>query len=64
MNDTFIIGGGEAVTQVVESSHDTFDSAKFTNWLINAAGAGLFGLLLGGVIVGVLHMVPGKKTAH
>lgn len=42
MNDTFIIGGGEAVTQVVESSHDTFDSAKFTNWLINAAGLGIY----------------------
>lgn len=31
-------------------------------WLINAGGAGVFGLLLGGVIVGVLHLIPGKKT--
>ena len=23
-----------------------------------------FGLLLGGVIVGVLHLIPGKKGAH
>ena len=32
-------------------------------WLIAAAGAGLFGLLLGSVIVGLLHLVPGKKAA-
>jgi predicted DNA repair protein MutK len=32
-------------------------------WLIAAAGAGLFGLLLGGVIAGVLHLVPARKTA-
>jgi predicted DNA repair protein MutK len=31
-------------------------------WLINAGGAGIFGLLLGGVIVGVLHFLPGKKA--
>ncbi|MDZ3831308.1 MAG: DUF808 domain-containing protein [Sphingopyxis sp.] len=33
-------------------------------WLINAGGAGLFGLALGGVIVAALHLVPGKKAAH
>ncbi|MGV3730428.1 MAG: DUF808 domain-containing protein [Sphingopyxis sp.] len=33
-------------------------------WLINAGGAGLFGLILGGVIVAALHLVPGKKAAH
>lgn len=33
-------------------------------WLINAGGAGVFGLLLGGVIVGALHLLPGKKAAH
>ena len=31
-------------------------------WLINAGGAGVFGLLLGAVIVGVLHLLPGKKA--
>jgi predicted DNA repair protein MutK len=31
-------------------------------WLIGAAGAGVFGLLLGGLIVGLLHLLPGKKT--
>lgn len=33
-------------------------------WLIKATGDGIFGLLLGGLIVGVLHFVPGKKAAH
>lgn len=34
-------------------------------WLINAAGAGLFGLALGSVIIGALYFVPGKdKAAH
>ena len=32
-------------------------------WLINAGGAGLFGLVLGGIIVAALHLVPGKKAA-
>lgn len=32
-------------------------------WLINAGGAGLFGLVLGGLIVAALHLVPGKKAA-
>jgi predicted DNA repair protein MutK len=31
-------------------------------WLIGAAGAGVFGLLLGGLIVGLPHLLPGKKT--
>jgi predicted DNA repair protein MutK len=33
-------------------------------WLIKATGDGIFGLLLGGMIVGVLHFLPGKKAAH
>lgn len=28
--------------EIVESSHDTFDSGKFKNWLVNAAGVGVF----------------------
>ena len=34
-------------------------------WVIKATGDGIFGLLLGGLIVGVLHLLPGrKKAAH
>jgi len=42
----------------------------FVDWLINAAGAGVFGLLAGALIVGVLHLVRGghghgkKAAAH
>lgn len=32
-------------------------------WLINAAGSGLFGLLLGSVIIGLLHLVPGREKS-
>lgn len=42
MNDTFQIGGGEEAQNVVESTHDTFDSAKFSNWLANGAGLGIY----------------------
>lgn len=38
--------------------------AGFWKWLINAGGAGVFGLVLGGLIVAVLHLVLGKKAAH
>lgn len=39
-------------------------AAGVWEWLINAAGAGLFGVLLGGAIAGVLHVVPGKRAEH
>jgi predicted DNA repair protein MutK len=35
----------------------------FVGWLVGAAGAGVFGLLLGGVIVAALHLRP-RSTAH
>ena len=42
MSDTFAIGGGDEAQVVVESTHDTFDSAKFSNWLANGAGLGIY----------------------
>ena len=36
--------------------------AGLWQWLIAAGAAGVFGLLLGGVIVGVLNFLPGKKA--
>lgn len=42
MSDFYEIGGGEAAQNTVESSHDTFDSAKFRNWLANGAGLGIY----------------------
>jgi len=39
-------------------------AAGVWEWLINAAGAGLFGVLLGSAIAGALHFVPGKRAEH
>jgi predicted DNA repair protein MutK len=33
-------------------------------WLVTAAGSGLVGLVVGAVIVGLLHLVKGKKAHH
>jgi predicted DNA repair protein MutK len=35
-----------------------------TGWLAMAAGSAVVGLIVGGVIVGVLHLIPRKKAAH
>lgn len=32
-------------------------------WLVNAGGAGVFGLLLGGALVAALHLLPRRKAA-
>jgi predicted DNA repair protein MutK len=34
----------------------------FVGWLVGAIGSGVFGLLLGAVIVAALHLRPGKKA--
>ncbi|PZQ23113.1 MAG: DUF808 domain-containing protein [Sphingopyxis macrogoltabida] len=63
--DEYHIGNiGHGLHDFAQAVAGGLPGAGVWEWLINAAGAGLFGLLLGGVIVGVLHMVPGKKTAH
>lgn len=36
----------------------------FVAWLVGAIGAGICGMIVGAAIVGVLHLVPGKKAAH
>lgn len=36
----------------------------FVQWLVGAIGAGICGMIVGAAIVGVLHLVPGKKAAH
>jgi predicted DNA repair protein MutK len=35
-----------------------------TGWAAMAAASAVVGLIVGGAIVGVLHLVPRKKTAH
>ncbi|KTE14298.1 DUF808 domain-containing protein [Sphingopyxis sp. H115] len=63
--DEYHIGNiGHGLHDFAHSVAGGLPGAGVWEWLINAGGAGVFGLLLGGVIVGVLHMLPGKKAAH
>lgn len=63
--DEFHIGGiGHALHDVAHRVAGGLPGAGAWEWLINAAGAGVFGLALGAVIVGVLHLLPGRKAAH
>ncbi|MDO9369332.1 MAG: DUF808 domain-containing protein [Sphingopyxis sp.] len=59
------IGGiAEALESLAQSVAGGLPLEGLWTWLIKATGDGIFGLLLGGVIVGLLHFVPGKKAAH
>ena len=63
--DEYHIGGlGHGLHDFAQSVAGGLPAAGLWEWLIGAGGAGVFGLLLGGVIVGALHFVPGKKAAH
>lgn len=60
--DEYHIGNlGHGLHDFAYSVAGGLPGAGVWEWLINAGGAGVFGLLLGGVIVAVLHLVPGKK---
>ena len=57
------IGGiAEALESLAHSVAGGLPLEGLWTWLIKATGDGIFGLLLGSVIVGVLHFVLGKKT--
>lgn len=57
------IGGiAEALEALAHSVAGGLPLEGLWTWLIKATGDGIFGLLLGGLIVGVLHFVPGKKA--
>ncbi|WP_077146640.1 DUF808 domain-containing protein [Sphingopyxis sp. KK2] len=63
--DEYHIGGlGHGLHDFAHAVAGNLPAAGLWEWLINAGGAGIFGLLLGGIIVGVLHLLPGKKAAH
>ncbi len=63
--DEYHIGNiGHGLHDFAHAVAGNLPGAGVWEWLINAAGAGIFGLLLGGLIVGVLHFIPGKKAAH
>lgn len=57
------IGGiAEALESLAQSIAGGLPLEGLWTWLIKATGDGIFGLILGGVIVGVLHFIPGKKA--
>lgn len=61
--DEYHIGNiGHGLHDFAHAVAGNLPGAGVWEWLINAGGAGVFGLLLGGVIVGVLHFLPGKKA--
>ena len=63
--DEFHIGGlGHALHDFAHAVAGGLPGAGLWEWIINAAGSGVFGLLLGGLIVAALHLVPGKKAEH
>jgi uncharacterized protein len=63
--DEYHIGGlGHGLHDFAHAVAGKLPGAGLWEWLINAGGSGIFGLLLGGIIVGVLHLLPGKKAAH
>ncbi len=63
--DEYHIGNlGHGLEDFAAAVGSNLPTAGLWEWLIAAAGAGVFGLLLGGLIVGALHLLPGKKAAH
>lgn len=51
-----------AIHHVAESAeHAAPAIGGFLNWLVNAAGGAIVGLVVGGVVVGALHLLPSKK---
>ena len=45
------------------AGHAVPAAGGFVNWAVNAGLSGVFGLVLGGLIAGVLHLIPRKKKA-
>ncbi|HEV2570055.1 DUF808 domain-containing protein [Sphingomonas sp.] len=48
----------------VGAAHAAPVAHGFVEWLVTAIGSGIVGLIVGGIIVGVLHLVPRKGGAH
>jgi len=62
--DEYHIGNlGHGLHDFAHAVAGDLPAAGLWEWLINAGGAGVFGLVLGGLIVAALHLVPGKKAA-
>jgi predicted DNA repair protein MutK len=46
-----------------DAAHAVPFAGGFVEWLVGAIGSGIVGLIVGGVIVGVIHLIPRKKAA-
>lgn len=64
--DEYHIGGlGHWLHDAAHAVAGGLPGAGVWEWMINAAGAGIFGLALGALIVAVMHLLPSKKkVAH
>jgi uncharacterized protein len=61
--DEYHIGGlGHGLHNLAHKVAGGLPGAGIWEWLINAGGAGVFGLALGGLIVALLHFKPGKNA--
>ncbi len=51
-----------------DTAHHAAEALPFAagavNWIVGAIGAAIVGLIIGAVIVGVFHVLPGRKAAH
>jgi predicted DNA repair protein MutK len=46
-----------------DAAHAVPFAGGFVEWLVGAIGSGIVGLIVGGVIVGVIHLIPRQKAA-
>jgi hypothetical protein len=46
------------------AAHAVPVARSLVEWLVTAIGSGIVGLIIGGIIVGVLHLIPRKAAAH
>jgi hypothetical protein len=62
LDENHIGGLGHGLHDFAHRVAGGLPGAGLWEWLINAGGAGVFGLALGGVFVALLHLKPGKKA--
>ena len=46
------------------AAHAVPAAPGFVEWLVTAIGSGIIGLIVGGIIVGALHLIPRKGAHH
>jgi hypothetical protein len=65
LHDLHLVNLSEPLEHFAERLSGGLPLAGVWDWLVNAGGAGIFGLVLGALIVGAIHLIPGrKKAAH